>query len=265
VGNNRKTRYIEETADDNKCSKEESVIKINEEKCVGCELCIPYCTVGAISMSDGVAKINQDDCVECGVCIRSGICPVDAFEETPSTWPRSLRAILSDPLIESPDTRVPGRGTEEVKTNDVSGRAKPGFVGFAVEMGRPGVSTSMHDVQKMTMALAPLGVDFEAENPVTFWITDKKTGKLRDDVLNEKSLSAIIEFGIPIGKLPSVIEVLRKMEKEVDTVFSCCVASKVLPDGSIPAEKILKDMGITVRPNCKTNVGLGRPRFEFTY
>ncbi len=242
------------------------MITIDIEKCTGCEMCLPYCTVGCISISEGVANINQDDCVECGVCIRSGCCPVDAIiEKGKSPWPRSIRAILSNPLTESEDTRVPGRGTEEVKTNDISGRAKPGFVGFAVEMGRPGVSTSMRDVEKMTMALAPLGVDFEPENPVTFWITNKETGKLRDDILNEKSLSAIIEFGMPLDKLRPVIEVIRKMEKEVDTVFTCCAASKVLPDGSIPAEKMLKDMGVEVRPNCKINVGLGKPRFNFTY
>ena len=34
-------------------------------------------------------------------------------------------------------TGVHGRGTEEVKTNDVSGRVQVGEVGFTIEFGRP--------------------------------------------------------------------------------------------------------------------------------
>jgi len=236
---------------------------LDSETCTGCELCIPYCPVGAIYMEEGVAKINDDECVECGVCFRSGICPVACFTESELSWPRILRAVLSNPLTESPDTRVPGRGTEEVKTNEVSGRIKPGFVGLAIELGRPGIGTRFHDVQKVTQAMAEVGAEFEAENPVTFWMTDKKTGKLREDVLNEKSLSAIVECAFPIDKLKPAIEKLREVSKEINTVCSVVSAVKVARDGSIPTDKIFKELGITPAPNSKNNVGLGRPLFKF--
>jgi hypothetical protein len=166
-------------------------------------------------------------------------------------------------LVESPDTRVPGRGTEEVKTNEVTGRVKPGFVGLAVELGRPGIGTRFHDVQKITQAVAELEAEFIPENPVTFWMTDKKTGKLREDILNEKVLSAIVEFAIPIDKLKAAIEKLRKVSKELNTVCSVVSGVKLAPDGSIPTDKIFKELGITPAPNCKNNVGLGRPLFKF--
>jgi len=214
-------------------------------------------------MGEDIAQIDEDECVECGVCLRSGVCPTDAIQEVPLEWPRIIRAVLSNPLIESPDTRIPGRGTEEVKTNEVTGRIKPGFVGLGLEMGRPGTGTSFRDVQKVTRAIAEVGVEFEPQNPVTFWITDKKTGKLREDILNEKSLSAIIECSFPIEKLKDVIKKAQEVAKEIDTVFSVTTCVKVAPDGSIPAEKIFKELGLTPYPDSKNNVGLGRPRFKF--
>jgi hypothetical protein len=217
-------------------------------------------------MEDEVAKVNEDECTECNACYRSEICPSDAFVETPVSempWPRVIRAVLSNPRVESPDTRVPGRGTEEVKTNEVTGRIKPGFVGLAIELGRPGVGTRFHDVQKVTQAMAEVGAMFEPENPVTFWMTDQKTGKLREDILNEKALSAIVECALPIEKLKPAIEKLREVTKELNTVCSVVSAVKVAKDGSIPTDPIYKELGITPAPNSKNNVGLGRPLFKF--
>ena len=37
------------------------VIKINEEKCVGCGLCANACHEGAIAIVDGKAKLLRDD------------------------------------------------------------------------------------------------------------------------------------------------------------------------------------------------------------
>jgi len=41
---------------------------------------------------------------------------VDAIVDEVYQWPRSVRSAFSNPLVLHKETRVPGRGTEEVKT-----------------------------------------------------------------------------------------------------------------------------------------------------
>jgi len=236
-------------------------LRIDEDSCIACGLCVPYCPMGAISMDD-IATIDQDECVDCGVCLRSKICPVDAFIYKPALWPRSLRAIFSNPIIEHKETRVTGRGTEEMKTNDVTGRFKRGWVGIGIELGRPGIGTRFRDVDKVAQAMAQLGAQFEPKNPVTLLMKDVSAGKLKEDVLDEKVLSAIVECTLPIEKIRAALIALKEVAKDVDTVFSVDCINVVEPDGSLPVDKILSELEIPRYINGKTNVGLGRALAE---
>lgn len=54
------------------------IIKIDEEKCNGCGLCIPNCPEGALQMIDGKARLISDlFCDGLGACI--GHCPEGAI------------------------------------------------------------------------------------------------------------------------------------------------------------------------------------------
>jgi len=58
------------------------IIKIDKEKCNGCELCVSACHEGAIGMVDGKAQLLRDDyCDGLGDCLP--VCPTGAitFEE----------------------------------------------------------------------------------------------------------------------------------------------------------------------------------------
>ena len=240
-------------------------MRIDKEKCIGCEECHPYCPVGAIRPAEegSVSEIDQEACVECGCCFkRSAVCPVDAIYMPKLEWPRCLREYFSNPAVKHPSTTGHGRGTEEMKTNDVTGRFLRGEIGVALEMGRPGVGTSFRDMQTVAMTIARLGVEFESQNPVAELMADPKTGKFNDAVLNERVLSAILELKIPVGKLRDVLEAIKEVSAKIDTAFSLDLISRVEADGTTPAVAIARGAGFSPRPNTKTNVGLGRPLFK---
>ena len=236
-------------------------MKIDPELCIACEECVPYCPMGAISMGVG-AVVDQNECVECGICLRSGSCSVDAFIDEKAPWPRQIRAEFSNPLVPHHSTGGGGRGTEEVKTNEVTGRLKPGCLALAVEFGRPLIGARFRDVDTVAQVLAREGVTFEPVNPVTALMADTRTGKMRDDVLNEKVMSAIIECVFPREKGPAVLKALQEATQKIDTVCSVDLADLVEPDETVPADKMLTELGISHRINGKTNAGLGRPKFK---
>ena len=231
---------------------------IDEDKCIGCESCINWCPMGAIRMGEEKAVIDQAECVECNVCRRVEICPVDAFAQPPLEWPRSVRAIYSDPLNVHKETGLAGRGTEEIKTNDVTGRFRRGQAGVAIEVGRPGLGAKLKELEKLSMALARYGVEFEPKNPLTNLI-DLQTGKLPAEIREEKVLSAIIEITVPEAKLIDVLGLIRETAKGLETVVSMDVACRAAQDGTWPCATILEEAGIPYRPNAKINVGLGKP------
>lgn len=239
-------------------------MKIDISKCTGCELCLPYCPVAAIAIKPSlssfgkVATIIQDECVECNECVKSGICPVGAHEAPKLEWPRKLRQLWSDPRGVFPWTGIGGRGTQEMKTNDTSGRFADHEVGFGVEVGRPGIGTRMSDVEKICVNLALLGVQFESESPLTH-IIDRVSGKFKDpDVGKEKVLSCIIEFKAKKEKTVPIYNLLMEVAEEIDSVFSLAIISKC-KDGEVILKPMLDEAGIKVSINGKTNVGLGRP------
>ncbi len=235
---------------------------IDEQVCTGCAECLDYCCVDAIKMDGGIAVIDLDLCVECGVCRRSGICPTDAFVEQELSWPRSIRSVFSNPLTCFEATGVTGRGTEEMKTNEVTGRFGVIEAGVAIDIGRPNVGTSLADVETLAMAAAKAGLEFEQLSPISMLMTDKVTGLMQDDVKPERVLSAVIEGKINPAKLPALVGALRGVEDQIDTVFTIGVISRVGQDDgrSILLLPWLQLAGIEVRPNGKVNLGLGKPR-----
>jgi electron transfer flavoprotein alpha subunit len=49
---------------------------IDKETCTGCEVCIPSCPFGALSMKEGIAVVDEK-CTFCGACV--DVCPVSAI------------------------------------------------------------------------------------------------------------------------------------------------------------------------------------------
>jgi ferredoxin len=264
-------------------------MRINPNKCVACGNCIYVCPVGAIYVDPKInrATVNRDECVECYACYNGlsterlnpvfvrtirklfqiarlrfdpepDICPTSAFEPEDLQWPRVVRRAFSDPRATHESTGVQGRGTEEVKTNDVTHRVQRGEVGFTIEFGRPGVGVWFRDIQKMTMALAKANVPFEKKNPLTLLMSDVATGTLTANVLDEKVLSAIVEIKVSVDRTEEIIRLVHEVEKDIDSVVALGVGTRCAENGeeSVVAP-ILERMGYRIE-RAKTNAGLGR-------
>jgi len=233
------------------------------DTCIGCGSCVPYCPMEAISLGPEKAEIDQDECVECNACFRSDVCPTDSLIKPELKWPRSVRRAFSDPAPQHGLTGIPGRGTEEMKTNDVTGRYHVAEAGFVLDIGRPGVGTRLRDVEKIYKRLVNLGAHFEELNPLRSLLKDKNKSTFKEEVLDEKVLSIIIEFSVSSSRVQEVLDELKKCAAEIDTVFSVGLIDKVSDDGPMENYERARQLGYHPSINAKVNIGVGRPQAKF--
>jgi NAD-dependent dihydropyrimidine dehydrogenase PreA subunit len=233
-------------------------MKIKEDRCNGCGQCIVICPTNAITLINNIAVINRDLCVECNVCYRDAKCPVSAIRPERLKWPRIIRSPFSSVVATHKLTGIPGRGTEEMKTNDITGRFKKGEFGFSIELGRPGVGTELGNIELFTIRLAEIGVKFEKDSPVTALLIDDQ-GHIKEDVKEERVLSAFIEFKTQIEKVPQVLAIIKELENIIDTVFTVGIVSRIEKNDISSIQDLIKLQGFELAPNAKVNIGLGRP------
>jgi ferredoxin len=263
-------------------------MKVDPAKCVACGNCLPICPMGAIYIDPSAnrARINADECVECFTCYRGmskehlnpvlvrairktaqwfrfrfdpepDICPTDALVPEELSWPRVVRRAFSDPQVPHESTGIHGRGTAEVKTNDVTNRVGQGEAGFVVEFGRPGIGARFYDIERVTKGLAQLGVEFEPNNPVTSLMSDPMRGLLRPEILDEKVLSAIVEIKAKLADVPRILKRIKELSRDVATVVSVGVSTRCGNAGEDSLGEMLEREGYPTYRG-KTNLGLGR-------
>lgn len=64
----------------------EHIIRVDEESCVGCGMCVKDCPQNNMSMVEGKAAVRSQSCMKCGHCV--AVCPqaavfITGFEEPP--------------------------------------------------------------------------------------------------------------------------------------------------------------------------------------
>ena len=145
-----------------------------------------------------------------------------------------------------------------MKTNDVTNRFDFGEVGISIEVGRPGIGTRLENIELFTTKLSKIGVLYEEKSPITELLVDDE-GHMNEEIKDQRVLSAIIEFKVPDKNLSQVLEIIKQVEKEIDTVFSVGIVSRIKENDTKEIINKISQLGFEVRPNAKINVGLGRP------
>ncbi len=201
--------------------------------------------------------IDPDECAECGVCTRSRICPKQAIHPGQLTWPRTLRALFSNPLAKFKNTQVYGRGTEEMKTNDSQDTYPEGMIGVIIEVGRPVLGTRLSEAERVVKKFAAHGYSITDNNPVKSLIEDPAVGSLKREVLGERVVSCLLEFIVPETAAGHLMTILGELDDEIQTVFNVCLAVRADQEG---AARLREVFGADIHsiPNVKVNLGMAR-------
>ncbi|MGN0485267.1 MAG: [Fe-Fe] hydrogenase large subunit C-terminal domain-containing protein [Lachnospiraceae bacterium] len=89
-----------------------STIRLDEEKCVGCNACVRVCPAGDANIArmgeDGKIKIHVDDekCIKCGACIRACEKGARSFEDDTEKFFSDLRAGKEIAMIVAPAIKI---------------------------------------------------------------------------------------------------------------------------------------------------------------
>ena len=174
---------------------------------------------------------------------------------------RDVGPVVAPPVGQGVQRRVRAIDPALRRVADVDGVVREGEAGFVIEFGRPGVGARFREIQEMTKALAALGVEFEKKNPVTSLMTDTATGLVREDILNEKILSAIVEVKVGLEQVPEILRTVRRVSRGLETVVAVGVSTRCDADGSERLGAVLAAEGYPAYRG-KTNLGLGRMTVE---
>ena len=149
-------------------------------------------------------------------------------------------------------TERPDDALRDVKVTRGYTEMTPGSV--LIEMGRPGVTASFADAEIIIQSLIKAGIELEEKSPITALLADREKGLFPVELRGERVLSCIVEGKVKLEDLELTLSVLQEASKEIDTVFSLGLVTRLKDGFTSPIAPIINKMGLQTRPNAKINL-----------
>jgi hypothetical protein len=143
-----------------------------------------------------------------------------------------------------------------MKIGDVTGHFRRGYAQLVVELGRPGVGARFRDLQNLVQAMAQAGYPYSGGRSINQVMADPAAGAVKPEVLDEKASRIAVSYTVPLSRVAAAWEAIQKAAAGLDTVVTVGLVRRAADDWT-PVQA-----GLTVYPNGKTNLGLGRPQAE---
>jgi electron transfer flavoprotein alpha subunit len=183
------------------------VAEIIQDRCIGCQICVAECPVGAITMSNGVALIDPETCIGCGKC--RDVCPVEAVRfEKKRRKAKPEGAPLENPYADYHGVAVfievvHGRGATvswelTAKARELATKLKTGVIGLLVG----------HDVDSVAREAIAYGCDavHVVDHPLLAVYLSRPFGKALAELCRAVRPEVVLIGATPLGRdLASIV------------------------------------------------------------
>lgn len=132
--------------------KNEHLIQIDSEACVGCGLCVQDCPAGNISLQNQKAKIRTQGCILCGHCV--AICPKAAVSMTGFDEPPEE---IAGPVTLDPQTLLAAIKTRRSIRRFTGREIPPEAIAQIIEAGR--LTPTAKNAQDVSFVVLKEGID----------------------------------------------------------------------------------------------------------
>lgn len=240
----------------------ERKVIINEEKCIGCGMCVKDCVSGIITLVEGKAVVGEHGCIKCGHC--EAVCPRNAVEVTGfEDTVEEMEQVRLDPdqLLDAIKTR---RTVRQFTDQDVTRKMVEQILeaGRMAPTGGNGQRTSYVVLRKKKAACEKLAVEtFQKLIKIgKLAIPFLKNMEIDEHFFFKKAPLVIVIFGTDKVSASLAAENMAFMAEAqglgvlYSGFFTMCVNT---------SGKIRKIMGIPKKPKAVTTLVIGYPAVKY--
>jgi ferredoxin len=190
-----------------KSTMKRQIIKIDEDLCTGCGLCVPNCHEGALQIIDGKARLISDlFCDGLGACI--GHCPEDAITmEEREAEPYNETLVMAQMVKKGKNTvlahlqHLKSHGADEF-LNEAIGYIKKHNIDLDVTNGKDEIETRNIVAQEMEAANASgCGGGCPGSAPIVFDIDQEKVEDAAKEPENTEAPSELRQWPVQMHLL----------------------------------------------------------------